>query len=130
MSKGYLLDTHALLWWMYEAESLSSRAFDAISDGSIDIFVSAVSAMEIATKHRIGKLPHAAPLAAQFVELTAAEGFSPLPITADHGQRAGSYPLSHGDPWDRLLVAQAQIEGLALVTNDAKLNGFGVGTYW
>lgn len=130
MSRGFLLDTHTLLWWMFEAERLSYHSFDIISDGSIDVFVSAVSAMEIATKYRNGKLPGAAPLAGQFVDVTDKEGFKQLAVTAAHGDIAGSYASLHNDPWDRLLAAQAQLEQLTLVTSDAQMSTFGITTYW
>ena len=130
MSKGLLLDTHTLLWWLYEAESLSGRSFDMISDGSIDIYVSAVSAMEIATKHRSGRLPGAAGLVGNFVTSMEVEGFKPLAITAAHGDLAGSFSGSHRDPWDRLLAAQAIIDDVTLVSNDIKLREFGIEPFW
>lgn len=130
MNRGYLLDTNALIWWLFRAELLSYHSFEAISDGSIDIFVSAVSAMEIATKHRIGKMPEAAPIAGSFAAVVEKEGFKPLPITQEHGDLAGSLPSPHADPWDRLLAAQAQIEKLSLITNDRQMETFGIKPYW
>ncbi len=130
MSRGYLLDTNVVIWWFFGAELLSYHSFEAISDRSIDIYVSAVSAMEIATKFRIGKLKLAAPLVAKFAEVTAEEGFKPLPLTLEHGDLAGSFPSPHQDPWDRLLAAQAKIEDLALVTNDRQMETFGIKPYW
>lgn len=130
MNRGFLLDTNALIWWLFRAELLSYHSFEAISDGSIDIFVSAVSAMEIATKHRIGKFPEAAPVVGCFTEVIDKEGFKPLAITQEHGDLAGSLPSPHADPWDRLLAAQAQIEKLSLITNDRKMNTLGIKPYW
>jgi PIN domain nuclease of toxin-antitoxin system len=130
MSRGFLLDTNTLLWWFFGAELLSYHSFEVIADRSIDVFVSSVSAMEIATKHRIGKLPQAAPLVGGFAAVIAEEGFKPLPLRLEHGDLAGSFPSAHADPWDRLLAAQAQIEDLTLVTNDRKMETFGIKPYW
>lgn len=130
MSRGFLLDTHVLLWWMFEAELLSYHSMEIIADGSIDVFVSAVSAMEVATKFRKGKLPGAASLAGKFVEVTAAEGFRHLDVTPAQADLAGSFVAPHNDPWDRLLAAQAQLERLTLVSSDDKMSSFGIKTYW
>lgn len=130
MTRGYLLDTNTVIWWFFGAELLSHQSFEVIADRSIDVYVSAVSAMEIATKFRIGKLNLAAPLAAKFAEVTAEEGFKPLPLTLEHGDLAGSLVSAHQDPWDRLLAAQAKIEDLALVTNDRQMETFGIKPYW
>jgi PIN domain nuclease of toxin-antitoxin system len=130
LSRGYLLDTNTVLWWFFGAELLSYNSFEAISDRSIDVYVSAVSAMEIATKFRIGKLNLAAPLAGNFAQITSEEGFKPLPLTSEHGDLAGLFPSQHADPWDRLLAAQAKVEDLALVTNDSKMETFGIKPYW
>ena len=89
MSRGFLLDTHTLLWWMFEAELLSSPSFDTLSEVSIDVFVSAVSAMEIATKHRKGHLPDGKHLVGRFTEVIEREGFQPLAVSVEHGDRAG-----------------------------------------
>lgn len=125
-----LLDTHALLWVAHEPELLSAFARDAICAAGNEIVVSAVSAMEIATKDRIGKLTYRTSLAKSFVETVMARGFGILSIECEHAQRAGNLSGEHRDPWDRLLAAQAQIEGLTLVSNDAKLAKFGVDTLW
>lgn len=125
-----LLDTHALLWEAHEPDLLSALARDAICAAGSEIVVSAVSAMEIATKDRIGKLTYRTSLATSFVGTVMARGFGILPIECEHAQRAGNLPGEHRDPWDRLLAAQAQIEGLTLVSNDAKLAKFGVDTLW
>ena len=130
MNRGFLLDTNTLIWWLFGAERLSYHSFQTISDGSIDIYVSAVSAMEIATKHRIGKLPEAAPIVGHFAEVAEAEGFKPLPVTQEHGDLAGSLASPHADPWDRLLAAQAQIERLSLITNDQQMESLGIKPYW
>lgn len=130
MSRGFLLDTNTLLWWLYSAELLSHASFDLLSDRAIDVYVSSVSAMEIATKHRIGKLKMAEPLIGQFGAVMKEEGFTPLPVTLEHGDLAGSFPSDHADPWDRLLAAQAKLENLTLVTNDRQMTSFGIKPYW
>jgi len=123
-----LLDTHALIWWVADSPLLSAAARDAIARE--EVLVSAASAWELTTKHRLGKLPSAARMAHAFAAEVAAEGFIPLPITLDHAGLAGSLDIDHKDPFDRLLVAQARIEGLKLVSNEAVFDGFGVKRVW
>ncbi len=130
MSPSLLLDTNALLWWSHQPESLSRRALEAIENGANAIFVSPVSAIEIATKSRKGKLEFETPLARDFVSVTAHEGFRELPISSAHAQLAGSFMSPHKDPWDRLLAAQARLERLVVITNDDALAGFGAATFW
>lgn len=130
MSRGFLLDTNVLLWWLYSAELLSHNSFELLADRAIDVYVSAVSAMEISTKYRIGKLPLAAPLVGDFGAVMRDEGFIPLDLTLEHGDLAGSFPSDHADPWDRLLAAQAKIEDLTIVTNDSKMATFGIKPHW
>lgn len=125
-----LLDTHALIWWLAADTSLSATARDAIADPANDIFISAATAWEIATKHRIGKLPEAGLLAGDVAGFVAAQGFSELPITISHGQLAGSLPPIHRDPFDRILVAQAITAGLTLVSSDAILRAYAVALLW
>jgi PIN domain nuclease of toxin-antitoxin system len=130
LSKGFLLDTHALIWWLGEAELLTMRSFDVISDGSIDTYVSAVSAMEISTKYRIGKLPKAARYAGRIGKVIAEEGFIPLDVTSAHADLAGSFESANNDPWDRLLAAQAKLERLTLISNDSRMDDFGISQFW
>ena len=125
-----LLDTHALLWWAHEPEKLSAVARGAIANGENDVAVSAVSAMEIATKNRKGALSYRTSLADRFVASVTEHGFALVSISCDHAERAGGYPWEHKDPWDRLLAAQVQIEGFALVTADEAFAGFGIQTLW
>lgn len=125
-----LLDTHALLWWLAGDKSLSRRARLVIADEDNEIFVSAASAWEVSTKHRVGKLPGAGPLVVDFAREVRQQGFSELPITLDHGQVAGALPGVHRDPFDRMLVAQAREEKMALVSNDAVFDAFGVERIW
>lgn len=125
-----LLDTHALIWWLAGDEAISRRAREAIADEVNDIAISAASAMEIATKFRIGKLPGAALLAQNFEEIIAEQGFGKLPISVHHARLAGEMNIAHKDPFDRLLIAQAQVEDLVLVSNEALFDGFAIKRLW
>ena len=125
-----LLDTHALIWAAQEPELLTEKARSAIEAGENVIFASAASAFEIATKYRLGKLKVSPTLAGNFVVETERCGFAILPINANHGQRAGLLAIKHKDPWDRMLIAQAQMEGMRLVSNEALFDGFAVSRYW
>jgi PIN domain nuclease of toxin-antitoxin system len=125
-----LLDTHTLIWWLAGDEALSRRAREAIADEVNEIAISAASAMEIATKFRNGKLPGAALLAQSFEEIIAEQGFGELPISVHHARLAGEMNIAHKDPFDRLLIAQAQTEDMVLVSNEALFDGFAVKRLW
>jgi len=125
-----LLDTHTLLWWLAGDRQLSERARLTVADEANQVFVSAVSAWEVATKYRIGKLPGAGPLAVDFAREVRQQGFSELPITITHGQVAGTLLGEHRDPFDRMLVAQTREEKMALVSNDASFDAFAVERIW
>ncbi|HEX8444947.1 MAG TPA: type II toxin-antitoxin system VapC family toxin [Allosphingosinicella sp.] len=125
-----LLDTHALIWAAQEPELLSEKARVGIETGENVIFVSAASAFEIATKYRLGNLKVSPSLAENFVVEVERCGFAILPISAEHGQRAGLLAIKHKDPWDRMLIAQAQIAGMRLVSNEALFDDFAVSRYW
>jgi len=125
-----LLDTHALIWWLEGNEALSSRAREAIADESNSITVSAASAMEVATKFRMGKLPGAALLAQEFEAILAEQGFSELAISVHHARLAGEMNIPHKDPFDRFLIAQAQAEGMVLVSNETLFDAFAVNRLW
>ncbi len=125
-----LLDTHALLWWFTDDPRLSPRARGLIHDEANEVLVCPASAWEVATKHRLGKLTGVEDAVARFQELVAADGFTPLPITLRHGLRAGAHPAQHRDPFDRMLAAQAEIEGVPLVTLDQALEQFGIEIVW
>ena len=125
-----LLDTHALLWWLAEPDRLSPAAHAAISDPAHSIHVSAASGWEIATKVRLGKLPGIGELLNDLPQLLIAQGFELLPITLQQGQHAGSYPMPHRDPFDRLLAAQAELARLTLVTVDPALQAFPCRLLW
>lgn len=126
----FLLDTHALLWWFTNDERLSPSARDAIADEGNIILVSAASAWEIATKHRQGKLAEAADAVSRFDELVAADGFQHLPITHFHCIRAGHYAVEHRDPFDRILAAQSELEGVTLISVDPAFQLFKTSLLW
>ena len=125
-----LLDTHALIWWLAADNALSLTARSAIADPANDVFVSAASAWEIATKYRIGKLPQAALLAGDVAGFVAAQGFNELPVSIRHGQIAGNLPRIHKDPFDRMLIAQAVTGDMTLVSNEALFGAYGVARLW
>jgi PIN domain nuclease of toxin-antitoxin system len=125
-----LLDTHALLWSFSDEENLSQKARRAVKDYANDTYVSAASAWEIATKFRIGKLPQAAPFVYTLEGSLRKMGFKELAITVGHAQRAGLLAGEHKDPFDRILIAQAQAENLLLVSNEKLFDGFGVQRLW
>lgn len=118
-----LLDTHAYLWWLNDDPRLRQTARDAIADPTATVHVSAASIWEIAIKAQLRRIElHSADLAVEI----AASGFVELPIRAHHAQQAGSLRRYHDDPFDRMLVAQAAVERLTLVTHDRRLRPYGV----
>lgn len=116
-----LLDTHPLLWWLDETP-MSRRAHAAIVDPAVSVLVSAASIWEIAIKQKIGKLE----VDGRVIDQTERHGFDPLPISFMHAESAGRLPRHHKDPFDRLLVAQAQLEGLTIVTRDRTFDAYDV----
>ena len=125
-----LLDTHALLWAAIAPEKLSTKARELLSSFVTEVLVSAASAWEIATKVRIGKLAGAAAFSAAIVARVERLGFQSLAVTLEHGQRAGSLPGPHRDPFDRMLIAQAQAENLAIVSNERVFDAYGIRRIW
>jgi PIN domain nuclease of toxin-antitoxin system len=126
----YLLDTHGLIWWWEEDPKLSGRARSVIADRRHQIFVSVVSAWEIATKVRAEKLPAMRRYVTSYdAEITAA-GFNHLNVRQDHGIMGGLLKGEHRDPFDRLLAAQALIEGLTVITRDCAFATFGCEVLW
>ncbi|GAB3906587.1 type II toxin-antitoxin system VapC family toxin [Kibdelosporangium lantanae] len=119
-----LLDTHVLLWWLFDDPNLSPGVANLIAHGGESITVSAVSGFEIATKQALGKLEAPDDLEEQVEQ----SGFTQLPLTLAHGVAAGKLPPHHNDPFDRLLIAQARIEGLTLVTADHFIQMYDVPT--
>ncbi len=116
-----LLDTHVVLWWL-AGDRLAPEAQDGIADPAAVVAVSAVSIWEAEIKRALGKLRLDGSLPAH---VTAA-GFSPLAISLDHAERAGRLPAHHRDPFDRMLIAQAQLENLTIVTRDQGFTAYDV----
>jgi len=114
-----LLDSHVLLWWL-AGERLGDEATERIADEATLVSVSAATVWELAIKRAIGKLE----LEGSIVEVVRASAFEPLHVSGEHAERAGSLPDHHRDPFDRLLIAQAQIEGLTLVTRDRAFDAY------
>ena len=125
-----LLDTHAFLWWLAGSRRLSASAHRAIADESNDVLISAASAWEIATKHRIGKLPGAEALALDIAGTIDNQDFEELAVTVDDGARAGALPGPHSDPFDRMLIAQALSRNLTVVSVDSVFDRYGVRRLW
>lgn len=125
-----LLDTHALLWWLYGDAKLSSPAHKVIAEEGHEVFVSAASAWEISTKFRIGKLPHAQEAAENLQHHLKSQKFFELPITILHAKCAGLLSGNHRDPFDRMLVAQAISENLTIVSNEKLFDQYAVKRFW
>ena len=120
--KRLLLDTHVLLWWLSDDTQLGQITRQAIADPRNDVYISAASTWEISIKRSLGKL--SAP--EDMDSIIDDEGFDKLPISLFHGDQAGMLPEHHKDPFDRMLIAQAQSEGLVVVTNDEKIARYGI----
>ena len=120
----FLLDTHVLLWSLAEPGKLSDRARDALENAHNEVFVSAVSAWEITVTRAKGRLTAPDNLAAVVEE----RGLTHLPLTFHHAERAANLPPHHRDPFDRFLVAQAQLEALVLVTRDSRISLYSIRT--
>jgi len=125
-----LFDSHALVWYLTGNERLSNKARDIADDLESVVFVSAVCAWEIAAKVNRGRWPEAAQIAASLQEITLAQAFTALPITIEHARVAGFLPAYHHDPFDRMLAAQSQVEGVPLVTADPAFRAFGTAVIW
>ena len=124
-----LLDTHAFVWWVEDRELLSRRAKEMIENPETLVFVSAASAWELAIKVRIGKF-RSRELVAGFSAEVHKEGFIDLPISIDHALRAGGLDSVHKDPFDRMLVAQAQIEDTPIISSDRLFDSFSLRRIW
>ena len=125
-----LLDTHTFLWWVGASRDLSRRARSAIGSGRNECFVSVASGWEIAIKVSLGTLKVDGALDRFLPEQLAANSFQPLPIDLRHCARVATLPFHHRDPFDRLLVAQALEEGIAIVTADPAFTKYGVKRVW
>ena len=117
-----LLDTHVLIWWLEGGERLSRSAAEAIASPDSVVCVSPASLWEASIKHAKGRLEKPPDLA----RWVRNEGFEELPIRLEHGESAGALPPHHADPFDRILIAQAQLEGLTIVTRDPVFEAYGI----
>ena len=120
-----LLDTHVFIWWQQDHKLLKADARRAIARADA-VFVSAASAWEAAIKIALGKLQ----IPATFSEGVAESEFTELPISISHAERLGALPMHHTDPFDRLLIAQADCEGLTLVTHDRSFSPYEISLFW
>ena len=129
-SQPLLLDTHALLWWLLDSPELSLSARQAIADPARRVLVSAATAWELATQFRIGKLPQAEDIVVNLSQYLRKQRFESLPISMDHALLAGRLLGPHRDPFDRMLMAQAQIEQALVVTVDPVFSEYGLAVVW
>jgi PIN domain nuclease of toxin-antitoxin system len=126
-----LLDTHVFLWWVSERGArLSDRARDLLSDGGTKALLSMASAWELAIKAGSGRIELPDEIGRYVPDRLRRHGFELLPIELTHAIRAGTLPRHHGDPFDRMLVAQGQVEGVAIVTADPAIGRYDVETIW
>ncbi|MGA7684569.1 MAG: type II toxin-antitoxin system VapC family toxin [Terriglobales bacterium] len=125
-----LLDTHALIWWMTNSPSLPDSVRRLIIDKRNTVVVSAASAWEMATKVRLGRIPAASDITRNFQEYLTQSGFESLSVSAAHGIRAGLLPGPQRDPFDRMLIAQAQAEDLTIISNERAFDSYGIRRAW
>jgi PIN domain nuclease of toxin-antitoxin system len=125
VSHRLLLDTHVFLWWRGDVQRIRGAAREAIARAEL-VFISAATAWEAGIKAALGRLTLPDTVAAG----VRASGFEPLPITLVHAELAAALPRHHADPFDRVLVAQAQLEALTLVTHDRKLESYDLPILW
>jgi len=125
-----LLDTHAVLWWLDGNSRLGAWASRAISDPANPCCLSVVSVFEIETKSRLGRLTLPDAVTSGWDETISQESWRILPISLAHACRAGNFSVAHGDPFDRILAAQAELEDMTLVSCDPAFAAFGVSTLW
>ncbi len=125
-----LLDTHTFLWWIDNHPRLSSRAHELISDSSNTLFLSAASGWEISIKSKLGKLTLSGDLEHFIAEQLAANAIRSLPIEMSHALHVYTLPSHHRDPFDRILVAQSQMEDMPILTTDPHIAQYPVQTLW
>jgi PIN domain nuclease of toxin-antitoxin system len=126
----FLLDTHTLLWALYDPSQLPYNVREQIENASAKIYASSVSAFEVALKFGRGNLDFAESLATGFLKEIAVPGFLPISLSPAHAQCAGLLSITHKDPFDRMLIAQAQIEQMTLISNEKIFDQFGVIRLW
>lgn len=125
-----LLDSSTLIWATSVPLRLTEVARKALTDGANEVWVSAASAWEIVTKHRLGRLDQVGALADDWTGTLETSGFRQLDITHGHAVHAGSYDVAHGDPFDRIIAAQAELEDMAVVASDRSFDLFPVSRLW
>jgi PIN domain nuclease of toxin-antitoxin system len=125
-----LLDTHAFLWAVGDGQRLSDRVRRIIEDTENDMLFSAASAYEIALKHARGRLELPEPIETYLPDRLTRFALRTIAIDTEHALRAAALPDIHADPWDRVLVAQAQVEGIPLITADPQIGRYEVETLW
>ncbi len=125
-----LIDTHVFLWWVLDADRLSVEGRELLADRANDFFLSAASATELAIKVGQGRLTLPEPVESYVPSRLESEGFLSLPVELGHALRVARLPQIHRDPFDRLLVAQAQIEDLPILTADPAIARYDVETIW
>ncbi len=125
-----ILDTHAFLWWLDGDRRLPARVRALIGEPANEVLVSAASVWEITIKARLGKLPRSTDVAADVPACIESQGFVPLSITMHHAQRAGALAGPHRDPFDRMLIVQAQAEGVPIASNETIFDDYGVTRIW
>jgi PIN domain nuclease of toxin-antitoxin system len=130
MTSRFLLDTHVLLWWLFDVHRLTVLARSIIQNPANTILVSSASGWEISTKYRLGKLPQAEEAVSNLPSLLQRARMDVLPISIEHALAAGALPGPHRDPFDRMLIAQGQIEKLSIVTSDAAFKQYSVTLIW
>ncbi|MGQ0467057.1 MAG: type II toxin-antitoxin system VapC family toxin [Sporichthyaceae bacterium] len=131
MTSPVLLDTHVLVWLIASPHRIRKTTMARLNDIETAMFVSAATAFELSSKARTGRWPDAAQIVDNYSSALLRVGAQKLDVTSDHSLAAGGLDWQHGDPFDRLLVAQAQAEGLTLVTKDRVIRAFGaVPTMW
>jgi len=130
MAVTVLLDTHALLWSLLEPHKLSATALTTIKDPETVLLVSSASAWELSIKHKLGKLTSASSVLAGFPSHLKRLQANLLAISVDHALKAGALPLHHRDPFDRMLIAQAQHENISILSNDEAFEAYDVEVLW
>ncbi len=126
----YLLDTHTFLWWITDSQHLSQISREIVGDGHSELYWSSASSWEIAIKYNLGRLP--LPEAPELLIPTelAKNRIDVLPIFNEHAFKAGQLPMHHRDPFDRLLIAQAQLEGMGIISDDHQMSLYDVDIVW
>jgi PIN domain nuclease of toxin-antitoxin system len=125
-----LLDTHAFLWWILDDERMSARARSTIKDTRNELLLSAASGFEISVKASLGKLELPADPVRFVTEQLGVNRIGTLPVAMSHSLAVSNLPMHHRDPFDRLIVAQARVEGLPVITSDGQLARYDVETIW